>query len=59
LLTLRNFNWYRNKYEIKKLVNDNLDFLNKCIQSETYDKIYELEKVKGIKKWPLDGNGKN
>ena len=57
LLTLRNFNWYRNKYEIKKLVNNNLDFLNECIQSETYDKIYELEKVKDIKKWPLDDNG--
>ncbi|SHE91929.1 hypothetical protein SAMN02745784_02215 [Tissierella praeacuta DSM 18095] len=56
LFTFRNFTWYRNKYEIKKLVNNNLDFLNECIQNGTYDKIYELEKVKDIKKWPLDDN---
>ena len=37
-------NWYKEKLEIMKLVKDNLDFLNQCIQNETYDKIYELKK---------------
>jgi len=49
-------NWYKEKLEIMKLVKDNLDFLNQCIQNETYDKIYELKKVKLIKKYPLDND---
>lgn len=57
IFAIRDLNWYRNKYGIIKLVNNNLDFLNECIENETYDKIYELEKVKDIKKWPLDQNG--
>lgn len=57
LFLFRNLKWYKNKYEIKKLVNNNLEFLNKCIENESYDKIYELKEVKNIMKWPLDDNG--
>lgn len=53
LLGFRNLKWYKNKYEIKKLVNSNLEFLNESIEN----KIYELEEVKDIRKWPLDDNG--
>ncbi|HEY8363738.1 MAG TPA: hypothetical protein VIK77_12860, partial [Tissierellaceae bacterium] len=50
------FYWYKEKLEIMKLVKDNLDFLNQCIQNETYDKIYELKKVKQIRKYRLDND---
>ena len=42
--------------DIIKLVNNNLEILNECIQNKTYDKIYELEEVKNIREWPLDDN---
>lgn len=52
----RNLKWYKNKYEIKKLVNSNRDFLNESVENKNYDKIYELKEVKDIRKWPLDDN---
>ncbi|HEY8362002.1 MAG TPA: hypothetical protein VIK77_03860 [Tissierellaceae bacterium] len=55
-ITLTRLHWYKEKLEIIKLVNNNLDFLNQCIQNETYDKIYELKKVKQIRKFSLDND---
>lgn len=45
-----------NEYKIVKLVNNNLDFLNECIEHKTYDKIYEIKSVKSIKPYSLGGN---
>lgn len=56
LFSYRNFKWYKNKHEIKNLVNNNIDFLNESIENENYDKIYEIEEVEDIRKWPLNSN---
>lgn len=56
LSAYRNYNLYKDKTNVIKLVNNNLEFLNECVQNKNYDKIYELEEVKDIRKWPLDNN---
>lgn len=34
--------------KIVKLVDDNQEFLNKCVENNMYNKIYEIEEVKDI-----------
>lgn len=52
----RNYNLYKDKKDVIKLVQNNQEFLNENIQIKNYHKIYELEEVKDIRKWPLDNN---
>lgn len=54
LRAYRNYDIYKNKKDIIKLVQNNLEFLNEYVQNKNYHKIYDLEEVKDIRKWPLD-----
>lgn len=47
---------HSNKDKILRLVNNNLDFLNECVENKTYDKIYEIKKIKSITPYYLSAN---
>lgn len=46
-----------NEDKIFKLVNNNLSFLNECIENKTYDKIYQIKTIKEITPYSLGGKG--
>lgn len=56
LFSYGNLKRYKNKNEIKNLVTNNMNFLNECIENENYDKIYEIEAIKNIRRWYLENN---
>lgn len=45
-----------NEDKIVKLVNNNIDFLNKCVENEAYNKIYELKEINKITPYYLSDN---
>lgn len=39
------------KDKILRLVNNNLNFLNQCVENKDYDKIYKIKEVKRIRRY--------
>jgi hypothetical protein len=44
------------KNKIVRLVNNNRDFLNECIENKDYDKIYKIKGIKNIQTYSLSNN---